>query len=139
MSDEVMRLKASQNAEKTGGLVSRIEDLDKQLHDQQSETKKAWGRVARAEYDAETKGIALDEAQQKNAELEKQIAELKSAEKPDSETAEKLFALYQREARAILTSFILFASAPENKAYKHKAVEVLESYLKTLQEDGNNT
>lgn len=139
LSDEVMRLKASQNAEKTGRLAFQIEDLDKQLHDQQSETKKAWGRVARAEYDAETKGIALEEAQQKNAELEKQIAELKSAEKPDSETAEKLFALYQREARAILTSFILFANAPENKAYKHKAVEVLESYLKALQEGGNNT
>lgn len=139
LSDEVMRLKASQNAEKTGRLASQIEDLDKQLHDQQSETKKAWGKAARAEYDAETKGIALEEARQKNAELEKQIAELKSAEKPDSETAEKLFALYQREARAILTSFILFASAPENKAYKHKAAEVLESYLKALQEDGNNT
>lgn len=139
LSDEVMRLKASQNAEKTGRLASQIEDLDKQLHDQQSETKKAWGRVARAEYDAETKGIALEEAQQKNAELEKQIAELKSAEKPDSETAEKLFALYQREARAILTSFILFANAPENKAYKHKAAEVLESYLKALQEGTDNT
>ena len=139
LSGEIMRLKASQNAEKTGRLVSQIEDLDKQLHDQQSETKKAWGKVARAEYDAETKGIALEEARQKNAELEKQIAELKSAERPDAETAEKLFALYQREARAILTSFILFANAPENKAYKHKAVEVLESYLKTLQEDGNST
>jgi len=97
------------------------------------------GARPRAEYDAETKGIALEEARQKNAELEKQIAELKSAERPDAETAEKLFALYQREARAILTSFILFANAPENKAYKHKAVEVLESYLKTLQEDGNST
>lgn len=103
LSDEVMRLKASQNAEKTGRLASQIEDLDKQLHDQQSETKKAWGKVARAEYDAETKGVALE------------------------------------EARAILTSFILFANAPENKAYKHKAAEVLESYLKALQEDENNT
>lgn len=135
LSDEIMRLKVSQNAEKTGKLVAQIDDLENQLHDQQSETKKAWGKVARAEYDAETKGAALEEARQKNAELEKQIAELKSAEKPDAETAEKLFALYQREARAILTSFVLFASAPENHAYKSKAVEVLESFLKPLQED----
>lgn len=139
LSDEVMRLKGSQNAEKTGRLVAQIEDLDKQLHDQQSETKKAWGKAARAEYDAETKGIALEEARQKNAELEKQIAELKSAEKTDPETAEKLFALYQREARAILTSFVLFANAPENKAYKRKAAEVLESYLKALQNNAAET
>lgn len=139
LSDEVMRLKGSRNAEKTGRLVAQIEDLDKQLHDQQSETKKAWGKAARAEYDAETKGIALEEARQKNAELEKQIAELKSAEKTDPETAEKLFALYQREARAILTSFVLFANAPENKAFKRKAAEVLESYLKALQNNAAET
>lgn len=139
LSDEVMRLKGSQNAEKTGRLVAQIEDLDKQLHDQQSETKKAWGKAARAEYDAETKGIALDEARQKNAELEKQIAELKSAEKPDPETAEKLFSLYRREAQAILTSFVVFASAPENGAYRRKAAEVLESYLKALQNNAAET
>lgn len=139
LSDEVMRLKGSRNAEKTGRLVAQIEDLDKQLHDQQSETKKAWGKAARAEYDAETKGIALEEARQKNAELEKQIAELRSAEKPDTETAEKLFTLYRREAQAILTSFVLFANAPENCAYRRKAAEVLESYLKALQNNAVET
>ncbi len=135
LSDEIMRLKSTQNAEKSGKLTDRVAELEQQLAEQQRETTKAYGKASKASYDSETKGRALEEAQQKNAELEKELAELRSAEKTDPAISEKLFKIYKREVTAALTGLVVFANAPENREYKRKAAELLESYMKTLQED----
>lgn len=135
LSDEIMRLKSTQSAERSGKLADRIVELEQQLAEQQRETTKAYGKASKASYDSETKGRALEEAQQKNAELEKELAELRSAEKTDPAISEKLFKVYKREVTAALTGLVVFASAPENREYKRKAAELLESYMKTLQED----
>ncbi len=74
--DENIHLKYLSGAEKSGQLASEIEDLKKQLDKQKSESKKAWGELAKASYEIETNGIALEQARKEKADLESKIKAL---------------------------------------------------------------
>ncbi len=74
--DENIHLKHLSGAEKSGQLANEIEDLKKQLDKQKSESKKAWGELAKANYEIETNGIALEQARKEKADLESIIKAL---------------------------------------------------------------
>ncbi len=74
--DENIHLKHLSGAEKRGQLANEIEDLKKQLDKQKSESKKAWGELAKANYEIETNGIALEQARKEKADLESKIKAL---------------------------------------------------------------
>lgn len=140
LSDEIMRLKVSQNAEKTGKLTAQIAELEQQLKAQQNETTKAYGKASKATYDSEMKGKALEEAQQKNAELE---AELEKLKKQKAEPAEPItvtdsvptFRTYMETAYTALNKLVEFIGGcgDNSAAYAEKTIMLIDAVKASLE------
>ena len=135
LSDEIMRLKSTQNAERSGKLTDRIAELEQQLADRQRETTKAYGKASRASYDSETKGRALEEAQQKNAELEKRIEELKNTPPEKVEVPADnadVFNAYLKSAYDALNRLVEFVKTQNSEAFTEKTVRLIDSVKSSI-------